>query len=315
MLAGRDRLAATVFRRRALTVSLAIIALFACERHPKPAPLQEADLPYRDGHYTRDCRWGATPNNVMDVMFEMANLKKDDLLFDLGCGDGRVVVAAAKRFGLAGVGIEIDPEKIIESRKRARASGVENRVYFANRDLFQTDFSRATVLALFLSTDVLEKLRPRLLRQLRPGTRIVLHTHSMGAWWPDRFVKVDIDCFDPGKTGCFRVVKLFIVPSNVTGTWRWKRGGGEMALTVKQKFQEASGTLTENGRDVPVSRLRISGDRFIFSAGDAGRPGKVGYSGTVAGDTINGTVTGGMSGGAETWTARRDPGSRVDIAR
>ena len=295
----------------------ALLATGCCLGHG-PEKKQGDDLPYKTAEFTPDCRWGATPDNVMNVMFEMAELRQSDVLFDLGCGDGRVVVEAVKRYGLAGVGIDIDPEKIIESRKRAAKAGVERKTYFANMDLFETDFSRATVLALFLSTDVLIKLRPRLLEQLKPGTRIVLHTHSMGAWDPDRFQKIDIACFDPGKTGCFRTVKLFIVPANVTGTWRWETGVSTVRLDMKQKFQTVSGTLMKSGQPVTMERIRLSGDTIRFTAvsRERGSVIKTNYSGSITGNTISGTITTGKSGGpVNTWLARRDPGTIETIAR
>ncbi len=302
-----------------IALVLFVFMAAGCETAPGAGKKADDDLPYKNADFTPDCRWGATPDNVMDVMFEMAALKQDDVLFDLGCGDGRVVVEAVKRYGLAGVGIEIDPDKIIASRKRARAAGVERRTYFANRDLFETDFSRATVLALFITTDMLVKLRPRLLEQLKPGTRIVLHTHSMGAWEPDRARKIDIACFDPKKTGCFRVVKLFIVPANFTGTWSWQGDGESMRLELKQKFQTVTGTLSRGGKTIEIDRIRLRGNEIRFTAIERGGgvPVNRNYAGTIRGNTIEGAIAIGRDTAApsQPWRANRAPGTMEPIAR
>lgn len=131
-----------------------------------------------------DVPYVPTPEEVVDKMLEMAQVDKSDLLYDLGCGDGRIVVTAARKFGARGVGIDIDPQRIKEARANARDAGVADRVQFRQADLFKSDFSRATVVTLYLLPVINQRLRPQLWRQLKPGTRVVSHAFDMGAEWP-----------------------------------------------------------------------------------------------------------------------------------
>ena len=141
-----------------------------------------------------------TPQEVVDEMLKVAKVGKGDVLYDLGSGDGRIPVTAAKRFGIRAVGIDIDPERIQEAKENARKNGVEKLVTFRNEDLFETDFREATVVTLYLLPDLNVKLRPRLLKELKPGTRIVSHQFDMGDWKPEK--KLDVD----GRTVYFWTV-------------------------------------------------------------------------------------------------------------
>ena len=132
-----------------------------------------------------------TSEKIVEAMLELAKVSKDDVVYDLGCGDGRIVITAAKRFGASGVGIEIDEKLVKLAEENARRAGVADKVKFVEADLFKTDFRRATVVMLYLSPGVNLKLRPRLLKQLKPGTRIVSHDFDMGGWKPDRTIKID----------------------------------------------------------------------------------------------------------------------------
>jgi tRNA G37 N-methylase Trm5 len=132
-----------------------------------------------------------TPYEVVDAMLKLANVKKGDVLYDLGSGDGRIPVTAAKRFGIRAVGVDIDPQRIEEAKENARANGVARLVEFRNEDLFRTRFSEATVVTLYLLPDLNVKLRPRLLAELKPGARIVSHQFDMGTWKPDRKVELN----------------------------------------------------------------------------------------------------------------------------
>lgn len=140
---------------------------------------------------TPDVIFVPTPQAVVDAMLEMANVRNGDILYDLGSGDGRIPITAAKKYDLRAVGIDIDPERIQEARANARAAGVEDEVTFRQEDLFETDFSEATVVTLYLLNSLNEKLRPRLLAELRPGTRIVSHAFRMGDWEPEQTREVD----------------------------------------------------------------------------------------------------------------------------
>ena len=132
-----------------------------------------------------------TPPEVVDEMLRMANVGKNDILYDLGCGDGRIAIAAAQKFGIKGVGIDIDPQRITEAEENARKAGVEKLVKFRNEDLFEADIKEATVVTLYLLESLNEKLRPKLLRDLKPGTRIVSHAFRMGDWEPEKTADVD----------------------------------------------------------------------------------------------------------------------------
>jgi SAM-dependent methyltransferase len=159
-------------------------------------PERKPDVPYEP-----------TPPAVVDVMLTMANVRAGDVVYDLGCGDGRIVIAAVKTPGVRGVCVDIDPQRIAESRQNAAAAGVADRIAFRTQDLFKARFDDATVVMLFLWPEINLKLRPRLLKQLRPGTRIVSHWHDMGDWKPDRSVSAE-------GNGRPRPVYLWIVPAH-----------------------------------------------------------------------------------------------------
>jgi len=152
-----------------------------------------------------------TPDHVVEEMLKIADVGGDDVLYDLGCGDGRIIIAAARRFGTKGVGIDIDPVRIEESRRNAEEAGVADKIMFWEGDLFEADISRATVVSLFLLTAVNLRLRPRLFGETRPGTRIVSHNFSMGEWEPDKSVDVR------GEYST-HTVYYWVVPANVSGT-------------------------------------------------------------------------------------------------
>jgi tRNA G37 N-methylase Trm5 len=131
-----------------------------------------------------------TPNNVVEEMLKVANVGKDDVVYDLGCGDGRIVITAAQKYGARGVGVDINPDRIKESNENARKAGVTDRVKFLQQDLFETDLREATVVTLYLLPDVNRRLRPKMFRELKPGTRIVSHAFDMGEWNPEKVIKV-----------------------------------------------------------------------------------------------------------------------------
>jgi SAM-dependent methyltransferase len=147
-----------------------------------------------------------TPHRVVEEMLRLANVGKNDVVYDLGCGDGRIVIAAAQKFGARGVGVDIDPERIKESNANAHQAGVSDRVRFLQQDLFETDLSEATVVTLYLLPEVNLRLRPKLLRELKPGTRIVSHNYDMGDWEPERVVEL------PG-TDQDHIIYYWVVPA------------------------------------------------------------------------------------------------------
>ncbi len=140
-----------------------------------------------------DVRYEPSSPAITQAMLELAGVTKHDVVYDLGCGDGRVVIAAAQKFGARGIGIDIDPQRIKEARENARKAGVTGKVKFLNEDLFESEIRDATVVALYLYPWVNLKLRPKLLRELKPGTRIVSHSHDMGDWQPEKEIEVEGD--------------------------------------------------------------------------------------------------------------------------
>ncbi len=164
-----------------ILVLMALLAALA----PVPTAAQEAQRPQLDVPYV------PTPENVVEEMLKLANIHKGDVLYDLGCGDGRIVITAAKQFGIRGVGIDLNPERIKEAKENAKKAGVTNLVTFRNEDLFKADIRPATVVTLYLLPSVNMRLRPRLWSDLKPGTRIVSHDFDMGDWKPEKTVEIE----------------------------------------------------------------------------------------------------------------------------
>lgn len=239
---------------------------------------------------TPDVIFVPTEQAVVDEMLRMAKVSKDSVVYDLGCGDGRIVITAARQYGARGVGIDIDPERIRESNRNARAAGVSDRVEFIQGDLFQTDFRQATAVMLYLSSAVNVRLRPTLLRQLKPGTPVVSHDFLMGDWQPDEINSVN-----------GAAILLWIVPARVAGVWQWTVSNGTRAdryeLTLSQEFQKLTGTLAVNGKEEAISGLKLVGDRMEFESAQRR------FSGQVADKEMNGLLSEGTHDYA--WTAAR----------
>jgi hypothetical protein len=236
---------------------------------PKAAEKIEEYTP-QTGQEGKDVVWVPTPQPLVNKMLEMANLTAKDVLYDLGSGDGRTVITAAKR-GATSTGVEFNPKMVELSKRIAQREGVGGKAKFVQGDFFKTDFSKATVLTLFLMTDLNLKLRPLIL-DMKPGTRVVSNTFTMGDWKADQTETVS------DKEGCtgYCTAHLWIVPAKVEG--KWKLPAGE--LTLSQAYQTVSGTLGGN----PISNATLHGDRVTFNAGNAQ------YTGRVNGRTFTGTV-------------------------
>jgi precorrin-6B methylase 2 len=225
------------------------------------------------GQEGKDVVWVPTPQELVDTMLSIANVTPNDFVIDLGSGDGRTVITAAKR-GARAIGIEYNPNMVALSKRNAEKAGVSSRAEFIEADLFEYDFSRATVITMFLLPEINMKLRPRLL-ELKPGTRIVSNTFTMQDWEPDLEVTTD------DNWNSWNNALLWIIPAKVEGTW--KLGASELSLT--QQFQMIFGKLTSNGKSVTITDGRLRGDEITFKAGDAL------YTGKVDGKRITGTVT------------------------
>jgi hypothetical protein len=234
------------------------------------------------GQAGKDVVWVPSPQTLVDQMLDVAKVTAQDYVIDLGSGDGRTVITAAKR-GATALGIEYNPDMVALSQRNAKEAGVTGKATFIKADLFETDLSKATVITMFLLPDINLRLRPKIL-DLKPGTRIVSNTFTMDDWQPDETVNVGNDC----QSWCTAL--FWIVPAKAQGTW--KLPAGELALT--QKFQMVSGTLTSNGKALPIADGRLRGDQLTFTAGG------VQYSARVNGNTMEGT---GGAGGS--WRATR----------
>jgi hypothetical protein len=241
------RLRTTAF---ALFVAWTAVACAQAQRVPANSAYQP-----EVGQAGKDVVWVPTPQAVVDRMLDMAKLTPQDFLMDLGSGDGRTVITAAKR-GARAVGIEYNPDMVELSKANARAAGVTDRAQFMKADLFETDFSKASVITMFLLPGINLKLRPKILG-LKPGTRVVSNTFTMGEWQPDDKQTVESNC-----DGSWCTALLWIVPARVAGTHKLPQG----ELTLKQEFQMLSGTLNSNGRTVPVQG-KVTGDEITLSAG------------------------------------------------
>ncbi len=255
----------------------------------KPAPGKPAATEYKPevGQEGKDVVWVPTSQALVNKMLDMAKLTAADIHYDLGSGDGRTVITAAKR-GARAYGIEYNPAMVELSMRAAAKEGVAERATFAKADLFETDLSRATVVTLFLLPDINLKLRPKIL-DLKPGTRIVSNTFTMGEWEAD---ETGTASSDEGSS-YYRTALLWIVPAKVDGVWKSAQGD----ITFKQEFQKFGGSINVGGALTWMTAGKLRGDRITFSAGGTQ------YSGTVAGDTITGTAVSG--GTSREWLATR----------
>jgi SAM-dependent methyltransferase len=233
------------------------------------------------GQEGKDVVWVPTPQALVDKMLDMAKVTPQDYVIDLGSGDGRTVITAAKR-GAKALGIEYNPDMVELSKRNAAKEGMTDKAQFMKADLFETDFSKATVITMFLLPEINMRLRPKIL-DMKPGTRVVSNSFTMGEWEDDETANVTEGC----SSWC--TAHFWIVPAKVQGSWKMPQG----ELDLKQQFQMVSGTLKTGGKSVPV-KGRLRGEQITFSAGDAQ------YTGKVNGDKMEGTAK-----GAGNWSATR----------
>jgi hypothetical protein len=267
---------------RLVSRALVLLALAACAASQAPAPERYEPQVGQEG---KDVVWVPMPDDQLEKLLDMARVTPADFVMDLGSGDGRTVIAAAKR-GARAMGVEFNPDLVALSEGAAKKAGVGDRTTFVQGDLFETDLSRATVITLFLLDEINMKLRPTLL-SLEPGTRVLSNTFKMGDWEPDVS-----ESYPPG---CFNWCSLYlwIVPARVEGDWRAPQG----ELALKQKYQTITGTLGNGAKALPISGGRLSGDAIRFAAGGAE------YRARVNGNVIEGTVV--ENGAARSWKATR----------
>lgn len=230
-----------------------------------------------------------TNQATVEAMLRIANVGSSDYLIDLGSGDGRILITAARNYGARGLGVDLDPQLVKESLENARMAGVADRVSFQQRDLFDTKIGKATVVTLYLLPEVNLKLRPRLLAELRPGTRVVSHGFDLGEWQADLRMSV---------RGSGSEVFFWVVPAPVAGKWNARiitpAGPQVLEIEFTQKFQEIDGSARREGKLVHVRDARLDGDRISFVLiDDVDHLHRQHFEGRVNGKAIEGTVRGG----------------------
>ncbi|MCX6334025.1 MAG: methyltransferase domain-containing protein [Bacteroidia bacterium] len=225
------------------------------------------------GQQGKDVVWVPTPSELVDLMLKTAKVTADDYVIDLGSGDGRTVIAAAK-LGAHAIGIEYNPDMVTLSKRNAKNDGVTDRTEFIETDLFEYDLSKATVITMFLLPEINLKLRPRIL-ELKPGTRVVSNTFTMGEW------EADYEVTTEENWNSWNTALMWIVPAKVEGTWQL----GSNQLLIKQEFQMLHGIYLKDGKEIPIADGRLSGNDITFKiSGDL-------YTGKVDGARMTGTVT------------------------
>ncbi len=267
-----------LFSRTAMVSCLsAVVTMNAALAQPAQKPFEPTV-----GQDGKDVIWVPTPQALVDKMLDMAKVTAADNLVDLGSGDGRTVITAAKR-GATARGIEFNPKMVELSTFTAKQEGVDGKATFENADIFKSDFSKADVVTMFLLTSLNAKLRPTIL-DMKPGTRVVSNTFDMGDWKADEEAVV--------TEGCSSYCKAYfwVVPAKVDGAWTTDKG----ELTLKQTYQNFSGTLKSGNVITPITNGKLKGDEITFTAGG------IDYTGKVNGSTIEGTTKSG-----DKWQAKR----------
>jgi hypothetical protein len=277
--------------RRVLS-SVAAVALLAAAGL---ASAQQDFKPYI-GQQGKDVVWVPTPDEVVERMLTMAQTKPEDYVIDLGAGDGKIAIAAAKKFGAKSTGVEYNPEMVAFAQKNAQAAGVVGKAQIVHGDIFATDFTQATVLTMYLLPSLNMRLRPQILA-LRPGTRVVTHAFNMEDWEPDESSDVD-----------GRRVYFWVVPANVAGRWALEMSGGggsaeKVGLNFEQKFQRIEGVAYLGPVLAGLREPRLSGFRIAFAYVDP-RGVRREFGGRVTGSSMEGTFR--TDGGQEgRWSAAK----------
>ena len=255
-----------------------------------------------------DTPYVQTPQNVVDRMLEVAKVGPGDFVIDLGSGDGRMIITAAKKHGARGFGVDLDRRLVTLSNKLAAKAGVADRAVFYERDIYQTDLSPASVVTIYLLPEVNLMMRPRLIAMLKPGTRVVSHDYDMGEWTPDLAFTMDAPGKPVGRDDKSKVF-FWLVPANVSGKWRWYAPGDggrqhSFELVLDQFFQKIEGTLSVDGKPVPLENAKLTGDELSFSA-KIDPAAATEFRGRVVNNGVDGTVRTGGAARQSPWTAAR----------
>jgi SAM-dependent methyltransferase len=267
-------------------LSTRVLLLLTLVALPGSVLAQQPSFEPKVGQAGKDVVWVPTSEQLLEKMLDMAKVTPADYVVDLGSGDGRNVISAAKR-GARARGFEFNPDMVALSERRAHEAGVSDKATFVEGDMYEADFATASVLALFLLPANFDKLRDKFL-ELKPGSRIVVNTFGIGGGWePDATERIETDC----DSWC--TAMLYIVPAKVGGTWRL----GDDLLALAQQFQVVSGSLRTGDSTAPISGGKLLGDQISFTVGSTQ------YTGRVNGDRIEGTS--GMGQNQRTWTATR----------
>jgi hypothetical protein len=233
-----------------------------------------------------------SPQSVVADMLRHADVSAQDFLIDLGSGDGRIVLTAAKVFGARGFGVEIKDELVTRSNQAAKNEGLADRVKFIKQDLFKTDISQATVVTMYLLPDTVNLLKEKFLAELRPGTRIVSHDYPLTGWIPEKYLQMDLEDKIQISGVTTTLIYLYVVPAKVAGKWTAQMPAAvsksPATLSLNQQLTRVSGSLRLDGRDLPLEEVKLRGDRLTFKV--SGRKGE--YVGQIRGNAIDGTFDG-----------------------
>jgi hypothetical protein len=233
-----------------------------------------------------------SPQSVVADMLRHADVTDKDFLIDLGSGDGRIVLTAAKVFGARGFGVEIKDDLVKRSNEAAQKEGLGDRVKFIKQDLFKTDMSEATVITMYLLPDTVNLLKDKFVNELKPGTRIVSHDYPLTGWIPEKYVQMDLEDKVQISGVTTTLIYLYVVPAKVAGNWSAKMppavSKAPATLSLRQQLTRVSGSLRLDGKEVPLEDVKLRGDRLTFKV--AGRKGE--YSGQIKGNAIEGTFDG-----------------------
>ncbi len=273
--------------KRAYIERFLVIVALSCGAR---ALIAADELPRTAGPYV------PTPQVIVDRMLQMAKVSKADFVIDLGSGDGRMVRTAARVHGASGFGVDIDADLVERSNAEARREGIADRAKFFQQDVFQADIRKATVVTLYVLPDMMRSLRPKMLTELRPGTRIVSHDYHFREWIPDHRVTFDVPEKKEAVGFSSTSIYVWVVPAQVGGRWRLEVAGNVLPdpvmLAFNQSFQYVNGTAEVGARKTDLGNIKLKGDAFEFAL-DSGRTAsgdRYVYRGKVVGDTMEGEV-------------------------
>jgi len=263
---------------RALAFAVILVSSFARAEDVKPVKDAGPYVP--------------SPESVVSDMLRHAEVNSTDFVIDLGSGDGRIVLTAAKVFGARGFGVEIKEDLVKRANEAASKEGLADRVKFMKQDLFKTDLSQATVVTMYLLPDTVNLLKDKFLTELKPGTRIVSHDYPLTGWIPEKYVQMDLEDKVMISGVTTTLIYLYVVPAKVAGKWNAQMPPAvsrvPATLSLRQQLTRVSGSLRLDGKEVPLEDVKLRGDRLSFKV--AGRKGE--YTGLIKGNAIEGTFDG-----------------------